>query len=528
MRLMPKLMLCVMVVAASCAVASPARADKTADQAVWLLEQATLVHRNGRHNVLLRALRQMRDPRLEPLFSELVQRHHPSLRIHGILGMSEIADPPRLDLALVAELDDPATQAQLVSAAIDSDLLSNEAAGQLLRWPGLPGAVRVIVVSKLVSDGERVDPGVLDEAAEDTNPALRSVAAVLRAQLGEAEALGVLDRLDEEPDPSRQRVQALVLQTLLRHELDAAAAWTMELARAKLEAHGVGREDWRMGPIAYQALRAALIFEYDQAINLWMACFDQTPLAESPESEKLRLAMLALDLADRLDERIFTPMLGDEMPIIRKVGQIGTAIASGEPAGELIEQLIAENNKLASAWALQYAVQLCQTDAARARPILLAIARAASSDEPRFRSQRLQNAVLAVEKLHENDRDAVPHIRRLIASASTFPQEAMLMGLIRSDGERPAEVVAGIETFDSRVAEAMALLLKAKHAERLTEAELDQLSLIVRGGFSGGVHPQEGGLQEPLRIQAAWTYLRLTQQDRVALATVLGGRRGLP
>ena len=33
--------------------------DETAESAVWLLKKATLVHRDGMHNVLLRALRQL-------------------------------------------------------------------------------------------------------------------------------------------------------------------------------------------------------------------------------------------------------------------------------------------------------------------------------------------------------------------------------------------------------------------------------------------------------------------------------------
>ncbi len=507
--------MCVAIACLGLALPVSARADATADQAVWLLEKATLVHRNGFHNVLLRALRQMRDPRLEPLFSELVQRHHPGLRIHGILGMSEIADPPGLDLALVADLKDPGTQAQLVSAAIDSELLSVEASRQLLRWPGLPVSVRVLVVGRLIGDGEDVDPAVLDEAMSDDNPALRSMAALLRAQLGDAQAIDVLRELDDEPQTTRDRVHSLLLQTAVRYDLDSAGSWIMDVVRDKLEADGVGQADWRMSPVAYQALRAALSFDYDQAINLWMAAFDQTAIAASGESEKIRLAMLALDLADDLDARIFQPMLDDELALIQQVGRVGQALANDRPVESPIRELIALNNKLASSWAMQYAIKLSKTDAKAAAPLLLAIAEAAGMDEPRFRAERLENAVLAVERLHETAPAYHDALRRMIANASTYAQEAMLMGLIRSDGQQPQRVVEGIDTYQSRVAEAMALLLKAKHVDRLSPDEIEHLSLIVRGGVRE--------LQEPLRIQAAWTYLRLTRQDRVALATVLGG-----
>jgi len=117
--------LALLIIAAGCLLpASRVRSDETVDAAVWLIEQATLIHRDGRHNVLLRSLRQLEDPRLEPLFSELTQRRHPGLKIHGILGLAEIKNPAKLDMALVADIKDTAVQAQLLSAAIDSDLLT--------------------------------------------------------------------------------------------------------------------------------------------------------------------------------------------------------------------------------------------------------------------------------------------------------------------------------------------------------------------------------------------------------------------
>ncbi|NBB82728.1 MAG: hypothetical protein GVY28_04915 [Alphaproteobacteria bacterium] len=511
-------LMCVGIVLVTLAAPAAARADQAADQAVWLLEKATLVHRNGFHNVLLRALRQMRDPRLEPLFSELVQRHHPALRIHGILGMSEIADPPRLDLTLVADLDNPTTQARLVSAAIDSDLLNVEDARQLLRWPGLPASVRVLVVGKLLGEGKTIDQAVLDDALASDHAALRCMAALLKAQLGHAEAIKVLQRLDETPRPTRERVRSLLLQTAVRYGLDSAAPWARNLVRAKLQEDNVGKPDWRMSPVGYQALRAALTFNDGEAVNLWMACFDQAAIADSPESERLRLAMLALDLAEDLDERIFQAMLDDDQGLIRTIGRVGRAIAAGQSRQAPIAQLIDQNNKLANAWALQYAARLSEDQPARARPLFVAIIGAAASDEPRFRAERLENAVVAVEKLHETAPNAGAVLRPMIAEASTYMQEAMLMGLIRSDGARPDQVIQGIDDYASRVAEAMALILQAKHAQTLGDERLKRLALIVRGGVRE--------LQDPLRIQAAWTYLRLTQQDRVALATVLGAGPG--
>ncbi len=506
------LIVCVLGPVAPASAQDDGTAEKTVEQAVWLLQKSTLVHRNGMHNILLRALRQMGDPRLEPLFGELVQRSHPGLKIHGILGMAEIDDPPKLDLALVADINSTAVQAQLVSAAIDSELLTDADARQLASWPTLDPAVRVLVTSQLVAAKQDVDPVLLDEAMKSDNAALRAMAALLKAQTGDAAAMQHLQATDAQAGVERDSVRALLLQTAMRYDFAVVGPWAMKMLN----------EDDMNRSIAYQALRAALMFDAPGAVNTWMHRFDTA----GGEAERLRLAVLALDIADRLDPRIFQPMLSHEDNLLQQIGKVGTAIANGRPAAEAVAELVRMNNVLASRWAAQHALDLAAEAPERARPMLIAIIEVADDDKliaaapdtkPRFTAQRLEHAVAAVQKLHEHDPQGPTMLSSMIRKAPVLLQEAMLMGLIRSDGESPDAVVEGMSEFKSTAAGAMATLLRAKHAASLTDAQREELSLIVRGGAQ---------LREPLRIQAAWTYLKLTQQDRVALAKVLGG--GLP
>jgi hypothetical protein len=58
-----------------------------------------------------------------------------------------------------------------------------------------------------------------------------------------------------------------------------------------------------------------------------------------------------------------------------------------------------------------------------------------------------------------------------------------------------------------------ALIVTAKAAKTLSPRHLQDLSVALRGG---------GALPVTVRIQAGWTYLRLTNQIRPALAAVLG------
>ena len=485
--------------------------QKTVEQAVWLLEKSTLVHSNGFHNILLRALRQLRDPRLKPLFSELVQRRHPALKIHGILGLAEISDPPKLDLALVADIKSTAVQAQLVSAAIDGQLLSTEDAKQLATWPTLDPAVRVLVTSQLVADKQKFDPDVLDDALASDNPAMRGMAALLKAQMGEPGMLEVLKKIDEEPGPARDKVRSLLLQTAMRYDFAIIAPWAMEMLTEK----NLDRD------VTYQALRTALMFNAPESVNAWMHRFDEASVPER-EADRLRLAVLALDIADRLDARVFRPLIDHEDPLLKQIGVTGDAIARKQPHAEHVAKLVKMNNLLTSRWAVQYAVKLADEKPEQARPILMAIIEAADDDnlangdpdrKPRFAPQRLEHAVAAVQKLHEKDKQGGTLLAGMVRDAPMLMQEAMIMGLIRSTGDKPDQVIDGMDDFKSTVASAMAVLLRTKHTDTMSDEQREALSRIVRGG---------GGLQDPLRIQAAWTYLRLTQQDRVALAKVLG------
>jgi hypothetical protein len=127
----------------------------------------------------------------------------------------------------------------------------------------------------------------------------------------------------------------------------------------------------------------------------------------------------------------------------------------------------------------------------------------------------LESAVLATQKLDELDPDADPILAALFKRSAILTQEAMLMGLIRSSADHPEKIIGDIAKFASPEGNSMALLLRAKHTDKLSPEQAEQLALIVRGS----------GLQEPLRVQAAWTYLKLTGQDRVALVSVLGGNK---
>lgn len=485
-----------LLIAALAASTAFAAADESVESASWLLRKATLVHQSGLHNILLRSLRQMNDPSLKPLFSNLVSKKHPTLRIHGILGLGELENPPQIDLALVMDTKDVPTQAQLVSTAMEAKLLTIDQAKQMVGWPGLDLSVKVIVASWLVGDKALPDGPMLDEAMASDKLPIKSLAALLKAQKGDPKGMQVLSQLDASGDANRDDIRSMLLQTAIRYKLDAVAPWALKIAADPASSQ----------PLVFLSLRAALMFKAPQAPATWTQRFESS----SSPAERIRLAILALDLADRFPASAFSTIAKDDQQVVKQIAVTGTVVNSGKAADDQMLKLIDLNNVLASQWAIQDALE---KPIDKSKPILIGIIRSAESDNKDIRSkaQRLENAVIAAQELAEKAPDAKAIFDDLLQSVPALTQEAMLMGLIRSKLKQPQTLIQGRQ-WQSDVAQSLDLLIRLKGGAVPTDAEMQKLQLMVRGG---------AGLQDPLRIQAAWIYLKLTKQEQFVLTSVL-------
>jgi hypothetical protein len=115
--------------------------------------------------------------------------------------------------------------------------------------------------------------------------------------------------------------------------------------------------------------------------------------------------------------------------------------------------------------------------------------------------------------VEHNPEAAARLLKPILANEKTedVVAQAILLGLIRANG--PAyQAVEGV-TFDDPLTSNLALVLLAKHSQPLSPDQVRDLGVVVRGG---------GIRQDSVRIQAAWTYLKLTGQTKEALAQVLG------
>ena len=482
-----------------CGVAGAQAGDSAADSAIFLLRESSRVTEDGRHNALLRSLRQLRDPALLPYFTQLARSPQPVLKTHGILGVAEVGSEKTLDLSLLAQIEQPEVQGELVTAALDDDLITQEQALQIVAWPGLNEGVKILIAVDRFGDAT-IPPDVLREQATAA-PLLgrRGLASLLLLQMGEAGGAEGLEALNQSTDDQRDVVRAMLLSTAMRHKFDRVTDW----------AYGIATDADASPILRMLALQTAMRFGDERANALWKKHF-----AESTDAAELnRLALVALQLSPRLPAGMFDPLVASDDPMLRGMGQAGQAVAAGSPeAPERVLALMDLGHPLAIQWLLRYASQ--EADLTEAQIILLGIVYHARDADRETRGAFLNQAVLAAETLHNLNPDAaIKLLRPVLIDPQTDPlvAQAILLGLLRSTADGADRVLAEGEVFPNPTTQALALLLRATRNQPLTGDQIADLGLIVGSNL----------LEDTLRMQAAWCYLKYNRRDQEAIAEMV-------
>ncbi len=480
-------------------------ADDVVDAAVLLLTQSTQVDRRGTHNLLLKAIRHLNDPATKPLFEYLANAEHPGLKIHGILGLAEVSPDSRVDLALIAQIEDPLVQSTIITAAMDAELLDHDQAKQMLQWDGLAQEVKVLVAIRLIEAGEFSDTAMLHSALTGAKKlGGTALAALLLVQLDDPAGLAHLRNvIDASEDSQRDTVRGMLLQTALKHEFSRISPWALEIARNPDSDPA----------LALLAMRTALRFGEPGAADLWQTRFGAA--ADSPAS-RARLALTALHLAPWLEPGLFEVISQDDDPMLKVIGKAGTQIATGsDGAGDAACALLEFGHPMINAWALSYASDhAAEFDA---QIILLGLVLAYEHSPQRGKARRLDEAVQAAEALYKRSPDAaIKLLRPMLADPATdrLVVQAILLGLIRSREAGAFDVVDKlVSQLNSLDAQGLALLLLARTDRPMDEKQMQDLSMYARGG---------GRLEDSLRIQASWLYLKRIGRTQQALDRALG------
>ncbi len=479
-----------------------AQADDAADRAaIKMLQQAVTVAQSGEHNRLLRALRHLKDPALRPLFVDLAIRTHPALQIHGILGLAELSEEQSLDLARVASIDDDAVHGELISAALDADLLTDEQGLQMLDWPGMDTGAKLLIATKRIAEDKPTSTKFLVDNLDASKLGRRAMAALLLHHLGDQRGYTGLQALDQSNDPARDAVRAMLLTTAMKHNLNRTANWAYALAIEPDINPGLG----------LLALQTAMRYGDPRAAAQWRTRFES---AAEPVA-RIRLAMIALHLSPFVPPETFDVLIAQDDPLLARIGKAGRAIADDNPAlADEVVALIQLLHPVANRWALNYAREEAAED--NAMLILLALIDAYErGPDDRGRARRLDDAVNASQALFERSPDmAVNLLRPILANDATDPllRQGILLGLVRSGDPDAHVILEGLPAFNHPDTIALGLLLLTRSQRPLTDNQLRDLALMIRGG---------GAIEDSLRMQAAWAYLKMTGQDRKALAAAL-------
>ena len=479
--------------------------------AVDVLREAVTVRRDGGHNRMLQALRHRRDPGLRPLFERLSRAGHPALRLHGLLGLAETADPAGLSLPVLVDVEPATTRDELVGAGLDAGLIDHDTALRLLAWPGLDRSVKLLLATHLIAAG-RFGPDApgfdaVVAALEDPNPGQRGLAALLLHQLGDERGTAGLIALDAEPGPARDAVRAILLETAAAQGLHRAGTW----------AYAVSTEPDLAPRLDTLALQVALRFGDARALRDWTRRYTEAlpeggaDGAEGGDagntggdiSARTRLALVGLYACPGLPAGAFDVMHDDPDPFVQQVGRTAEALAAGptpEEAGDAVAALVALQHPLANGWAMDYSTY--DAPEAVAAAIAAAVVGGYEPGDERGRARRLDAVMRAAELLAARDADAAAAtLGPGLADPQRDPlwKQVVLLGLIRSEAPAAADLAAAVHDANDPEVAALALVLRLNRPDPLTPEEGGRLERLVEDSAT---------LEDALRARVAWAMLK--------------------
>lgn len=490
---------CLLVLSTVAAAKAKPSADPGEETALFLLKQTVRPARDGSHNALLRGLRQLDDPELLPLFNALSASPYLSMRVHGMLGAAELSPQRRLDLSQLAEIEDKRELVQVLSAGMDDGLIDQAGMATLLGWEGLELPLRQAIALRIVGEGGFVDTKPFAESLDiELNDELGAgrllqyaLAALVLAEAGDAAGKTALLKISKLQGVASTAVLGQVLDAAMRQGHASAGPLAMSLVKdAKRDAS-----------LRLLAIQTALRLGTNGASTAWQAMYQR----EESMPQRIRLAMVALDAADKLDSSVFDA-LGSDGEWVRLIGNAGRAVA--EKRDDLLpafKPMIATGQPLSVQWVVSY----CRRDKpAEGAGLLEEVIKNHNAGSDRNRGKMAQAARSAATALCELYPDQAIERLPVLLEQATGAEEArglpmrrlILLGIAQARGDGLKALAQQIETdaFNDFTTEVLRLNIRARHGAELTEKEWQRVSDIVQG---------VGQLDLSMRTQLGWAYL---------------------
>jgi hypothetical protein len=483
---------------------------QSTESATHVLQTATRVWPDGRQHAMLQTIRQMKDPRFAPFYEKLfnlqLPQSQPQMKIHGILGLTEIDPDKKLDLNRLASIKNVVVETEIVGALMEANALSDEQAQAIYTWNDLDPGVRVLVAVQLLAHDQKIDLAPIIPLSEKTiNLPQQAMANYVLFLAGKEEGAKAMDALITLEDKSRDMMIDLLLRTAIKYKLKSVGPWAFKVAQHQ----AAQPRDKRALRLLIMALRTSLYFQVPGSGDLLTKLYQD---AGDDTAFKIRLALASLYTFTETPLPFFELLSKASEPILRQIGLTAAALKTDSSAQQELDNLVKIAHPQTDEWILFWVGQ--KPTPKLAAPTLLAIINRANqflkSDAlvPNYRPEEQLDfasgaAQAAIELCAE---ETAPAIANLLKDPTTSLEmrQTLYMGLIKVRGTPQAQPMLKLlpPESDPRL-KSLSLIFQASHGIKLSPDDLHDLGVFVQGG----------GIPLPvLRLIAGIHYLDQTNQ----------------
>ncbi|MBL0921376.1 MAG: hypothetical protein IBJ10_04520 [Phycisphaerales bacterium] len=481
------------------AVASPTRAGQPAGPEILAERIRAEIGAGGaRAERALAALRELRDPALKPLFAQLATGPLPEQRRHGILGRAELETPPQLDPFMLGQAIEAQERLAIVESGRREGLLSDEGVRELLTRTDLGPALETYLRLLDAGAGGTLDAARIGALTTENAKDPRATARIALLSMGLDPGVGgpLPAPLSDWLAAPTNEARAHLAQALsdVAHAGWAPAAPFVEATIASRAQDPILRA---------AAVRALLAIDPERASPAWIEAFDEP---EAGYADRLRLALVLLD-ADDAPQAALERLAANDDTLLRAMGRAAMGLKNADPAPAI--DLAAQAYAPAAAWLVRAALE-SDPDTGRATLTAL-IDQVAGASAANWDLN--EQFIRAAEALALIDADAfLDRLRRATEAGDLRTEKVLLLGALRPAGQAVCAGASGAASNDPECRALAAIALGRSHEGAPTAVMTDLLREVAEG--RGGLHPAR-------RVQAAWLALRLSGDERLALARIL-------
>ncbi len=458
---------------------------QSTESATNVLQSTLRVWPDGRQHAMLQALRQTKDSRFEPIYEKLFNLPQPQMKIHGILGLSEIDPDKKLDIARLASIKNQSVETEIIGAVMEAGSLSDEQAQAIYNWNDLDPGVRVVVAVQLIAHGQNPDLATVIPLTEKaTNFPQQAMANYVLFLAGKEEGAKAVDALITLEDSRRDMMIDLLLRTAIKYKIKSVGPWALKVAQ--FEANKP--KEKRTLRLLIMALRTSLYFEVPAAGELLAKLYQD---AGDDTALKTRLALVALYTFNETPLSFFETLAKAPETAIKQIGLTATALKTDTNAKEALVDMVKLAHPQTDEWMLFWVGQ--KPTPALAGPTLIAIIQRANrllqdtSLTPTFRADEQLDfasgaAQAAIELCPE---ETAPELAKILTDPQTpiDLRQAIYMGLIKVRSTPPAASIIKLlpHESDPRI-RSLNLIFQASHGVKLSADDLHDLGVFVQGG----------------------------------------------